>query len=121
MMTRRHRLTREPIEPDRLAAGRRDPRHGAVATFAGVVRSPNRGREVVAIEYSAYEPMAEQVLTEIEAEIATRADGVRIGIVHRLGRLVPGEISVAIVAAGPHRRETLQACADTIDAVKALD
>ena len=113
-----HRLTREPIEPERLAAALRDPCRGAVATFAGTVRSPNRGREVVAIEYSAYEPMAERILAEIESEIAARHDGVRLGIVHRLGRLAPGTISIAVAAAGPHRRETLRACANGIDAVK---
>ena len=56
--------------------------------------------------------------TAIEAEVAVRHGGVRVAIAHRLGRLAPGAISVAIAAAGPHRRETLQACGETLEAVK---
>lgn len=113
------RLTRNRLDPERLVLRVRGPDRGAVATFLGTVRSPNRGRRVRRVEYSAYEPMAERILERIEAEVRKRYPGVRTAVRHRLGRLRVGEASVAIAVAGVHRAEALRACAGLIEALKA--
>lgn len=113
------RLTFDPIDPHRLVEAVRDPGRGAVATFVGTVRSPNRGRDVMHIEYSAYEAMAEDVLGAIEAELRERYPGIGLAGVHRLGRIGVGEASVAVAVAAPHRGEALRACAEWIELLKA--
>lgn len=112
------RLTFDPIDPDRLVAAVRRPTRGAVATFVGTVRSPNRGKEVLHIEYSAYEPMAEQVLDAIEAELRDRYPEIGVAALHRLGRIGVGDASVVVAVAAPHRQEALQACSDWIEQMK---
>jgi molybdopterin synthase catalytic subunit len=112
------RLTRDPIDVENLCRRVESPACGAVAIFIGRVRKENRGRMVLSIDYSAYEPMAERVIREIEADLQGRFSGVRMVLVQRVGRLQVGEASVAVIAAAPHRREALQACAEGIEALK---
>ncbi|MAM45583.1 MAG: hypothetical protein CMJ91_02705, partial [Planctomycetes bacterium] len=71
---------------------------GAVLTFAGTVRNTNLGRTVRSIDYHAYESMARKELEKLELETAGRWPGVKIRIVHRIGRLDLGEASVFIAA-----------------------
>lgn len=77
--------------------------HGAVVVFLGSVRDHFRGRAVAAITYEAYRPMAEQVLARLVAEEELAHPGLRANLVHRFGRLLPGEVSVAICVSSPHR------------------
>ncbi len=91
---------------------------GAVATFVGVVRSSNRGRAVVALDYEAFEPMALKQFARIASEAAARWPGSRVAIHHRVGRLLPGEISVSIAAAAPHRDDAFAACREAIESLK---
>ena len=88
------------------------PRHGAIATFLGVVRDhdPSVEGEVVALEYSAH-PDAARIL----AEICSSHDGpdVHIAATHRVGRLAVGEAALVAAVASAHRREAL----DTLDAL----
>jgi molybdopterin synthase catalytic subunit len=112
------RLTCDPIDPAGLVDAVRHPTRGAVAAFVGTVRSPNNGKGVLHIEYSAYEPMAEQLLDAIEAELRGRYPEIALAAVHRLGRIGVGEASVAVAVAAPHRPEALQACADWIEQMK---
>lgn len=113
------RLSPEPIDPRSLEARVGGPRHGAIATFAGVVRDHHEGRRVLRLEYSAYEEMAERVLAAIAGEAARRFGTEAIAVQHRLGPLAVGETSVAVTAAAVHRKEALAACAWVIDELKA--
>lgn len=113
------RLSAEPIDPRTLEARVAGPRHGAVATFAGVVRDHHEGRRVLRLEYSAYEGMAERVLAAIAFEAARRFGTEAIAVQHRLGPLAVGETSVVVAAAAVHRKEALAACAWVIDELKA--
>lgn len=90
-----------PIEGAAVLATVADPTCGAQVLFLGAVRNHHGGREIAAIDYRAYRPMAEQVLATLVA--AAQEQGVRAAIVHRIGRLVPGEVSVAIATASAHR------------------
>ena len=91
---------------------------GAVATFTGTVRNRSRGRDVVSLEYEAYEGMAEQTMAELAAELAARYDLCEIAIHHRVGRVEIGEASVVIAVSAPHRADALAACKDAIDTLK---
>jgi molybdopterin synthase catalytic subunit len=111
------RLVREPIDLAPLAA--RTAGDGAVALFVGVVRNENRGREVLRLEYEAYEDMALPLMQEIAAETARRFPVTDVRLVHRLGRLEIGEASVAVAVSSPHRGEAFAACRFAIDTLKA--
>ena len=91
---------------------------GAVLTFAGTVRNTNLGRTVRSIDYHAYESMARKELEKLELETAGRWPGVKIRIVHRIGKLDLGEASVFIAAAGAHRDESFAALRHAIDRLK---
>jgi molybdopterin synthase catalytic subunit len=92
---------------------------GGIAVFIGVVRDHNAGREVSEILYEAYEPMAELEMSKIARSLADQHPETRLAMVHRLGRLVVGEASVAVVAASPHRSEAFAVCRAAIEAIKS--
>ena len=111
------RLVRETIDVAAIQdVGARD---GALCLFLGVVRGENDGRPVVRLEYEAYEDMALPLMEEIAAEARGRFGASDVRIVHRLGRLEVGEVSVAVAAASPHRAEAFAACRHAIDTLKA--
>jgi molybdopterin synthase catalytic subunit len=90
---------------------------GAVVTFVGTVRGSNRGQRVVRLEYEAYAEMALRIFEHIAAEARERW-AARVAIHHRVGALEPGEISVVIAAAAPHRADAFDACRHAIEALK---
>jgi molybdopterin synthase catalytic subunit len=113
------RLTHGPVNLTSVVVEVVDERAGAIATFLGTVRAQSRGRDVIALEYEAYEEMAEDVMAEIAADVQERYDLCKVAIAHRLGRVEVGETSVAIAVSAPHRQDALTACADAIEALKA--
>jgi MoaE-MoaD fusion protein len=113
------RLTHAPVNLTSVVVEVVDDRAGAIATFLGTVRSRSRGRDVIALEYEAYEEMAEEVMAGIAEEIQGRYDLCKVAIAHRLGRVEVGETSVAIGVSAPHRQDALTACADAIEALKS--
>jgi molybdopterin converting factor subunit 1 len=113
------RLTHGPVNVTSVLAEVVDERAGAIATFLGTVRAHSRGRDVVALEYEAYEEMAAEVMAEIAEELQARYDLCKVAMGHRLGRVEVGETSVAIGVSAPHRQDALAACAEAIEALKA--
>jgi molybdopterin synthase catalytic subunit len=114
------RVTREVIPVCELAQQLQASGDGAVVVFEGVVRSHSRGRATLHLEYEAYEPMAVRKLEEIGREAKQKFAIDRIGMIHRLGRLEIGEISVAIVVTAEHRRAAFAACQYAIDRLKQV-
>jgi len=112
------RLSAEPLSLDALVDEVRSDQAGAIATFIGTTRAQSRGRAVLHLDYEAYEEMAEQVMSEIAAELKTRYDVCEIAIHHRTGRVEIGEASVVIAVSAPHRQDALAACQDAIDTLK---
>src|SRR4051794_3547660 len=108
-----------PIDHDALLREVSDAHHGASALFLGTVRSINDGREVIAIEYSAYEEMAEREMFEVLREAEAQYEGTRLVAEHRIGMLTIGDVSVAIAAAHAHRSPALDALRYAIDEIKA--
>jgi len=111
-------LTAEPLDLARLVAEVTAPSCGGIATFLGVVRDEDDGRTVHALEYQAYDRVAQAQLVAVAEEALARWPMARIAVVHRTGRLVVGEASVAIVVACPHRAEAFACCRHLIDRVK---
>jgi molybdopterin synthase catalytic subunit len=114
------RLTRDPIDYHALTEAVRSPRCGAVAVFLGTVRDLTGDQVTAFLDYEAYPPMAEKKLAEIEAEVRRRWPVGELAMVHRLGRLAAGEVSVAVAVSCPHRAEAFDACRYAIDAIKEL-
>ncbi len=112
-------LTADPIDPASTAARIVGGGDGAVATFTGVVRNHHDGKEVLWLEYEAYEEMAEKQIDGLITEASRRWPISQVAVRHRLGHLNIGEVSVAIAVAAPHRAEALEACRWLIDTLKA--
>lgn len=93
---------------------------GAIAAFAGVVRARSRGRRVLYLYYEAYRPMAERYLAQIGQEIGQKWPVEAVAIIHRVGRIEVGQMSLAIGVASPHRKEALEACAYALERVKEI-
>jgi len=104
----------------RVTAAEGAGRTGAIATFIGTVRGEHLGRRVVALEYEAYEPLTLKALARITGEAAREWPLVHVAIHHRIGRLLPGEASIVIAAASPHRADAFAACRYAIERVKQI-
>ncbi len=103
------------IELERLAAG--DHGVGGVASFIGLVR--DKGLDgVSALILEHYPGMTEKKLAEIEAEANRRWPLSASLVIHRYGRLEPGERIVLVATASPHREAALAACHFLIDWLK---
>jgi molybdopterin synthase catalytic subunit len=115
------RIVEKPIDVGALVASAFRPDCGAVATFVGTTRvDESAGASVEYLEYEAYRPMAAQKLEEIGAEIRERWEVEHIAIVHRLGKVDPGEPSVAIVIAAPRRGPAFEASRYAIERIKEI-
>lgn len=114
------RLTHDPIDYPSLTEQVRRPGCGGVVVFLGTVRDLTDDVRTVYLEYEAYAPMAESTMSAIEADVRSRWPVGDVAIVHRLGRLEVGEISVAVAVSCPHRAQAFDACRFVIDRVKEL-
>ena len=103
-------------ELSRLTAGRTDI--GGVATFIGLVRDVAGGAAIGAMTLEHYPGMTEKKLAEIEAEAKRRWPLQATLIIHRYGRLEPGDRIVFVATASPHRQAALESCAFLIDWLK---
>jgi len=100
----------------RLAQG--DRAVGGVACFVGLVRDMAGDAPIGAMTLEHYPGMTEKKLAEIEAEANRRWDLAASLIVHRYGRLEPGERIVLVATAAAHREAALDACRFLIDWLK---
>jgi molybdopterin synthase catalytic subunit len=93
---------------------------GAHSLFLGQVRADLLGEQrVAAIEYSAYEPMALERMTEIREDIFARYPLTCMHVHHSLGIVPAGEISLFVFTSSPHRRAAIDACNEVVEAIKA--
>jgi molybdopterin synthase catalytic subunit len=114
-------IVEEPIDVAALISSAQRPDCGAISTFVGTTRiDESEGASVEYLEYEAYRPMADRKLEEIGAEIEERWDVREVSIVHRVGRVEPGEASVAIVVASPRRGAAFEASRHAIERIKEM-
>ncbi len=111
-------LTYNPIHAEELTSRVRTPSCGAVITFLGTVRDFTGEHYTQSLEYHAYIPLAEKEMLRIEQEIRKKWVIGDVVLIHRLGELAIGEISVAIAVSSPHRDEAFAACRFAIDEIK---
>lgn len=111
-------LTREAIDPSGLLAEVSRPGLGGAVLFLGTTRRSAEDGPIAAIEYSAYEEMAQAEFDRILDEARSRWPGGRVAACHRLGTVPAGEASIAIAAAMPHRDEAFAACRYVIEEAK---
>lgn len=112
------RLVEGPLDVAAVLREVETPDAGAVASFVGTVRRRSRDRDVLHLEYEAYEEMAEPMLERLAAELTARHGLCSVAIHHRVGRVEIGEASVAIAVSAPHRAAALAACREAIDTLK---
>ena len=114
------KITEEPIKSSDLFTEVVRDENGAVATFAGVVRNHSGDQQTDYLVYEAYPAMAEKKMAEIGDELKAQWGVVDVAMIHRVGKLEIGEISVLIAVASPHRAEALAACQYAIDRLKEI-
>jgi len=112
------RLQNEPIDVEAIRRLFEETSLGGVVVFLGVVRSITNGRATSKLLYEAYEPMALKEMEKIAREAEERWGG-KMGMVHRLGELFPGELAVVTIAACPHREQAFEACRFLIEKLKS--
>jgi molybdopterin synthase catalytic subunit len=97
-------------------AGRADV--GGFAFFVGSVRDLSDGKDVKAVTLEHYPGMTEAALVEIEGEAHKRWPLQDVLIIHRFGKLMPGEDIVLVITASAHREAAFQACQFLMDWLK---
>jgi molybdopterin synthase catalytic subunit len=103
-------------EVEALRAGRTDI--GAIVSFLGLTRDFGDQAGVRAMELEHYPGMTERALAGIVAEARTRWDMLDACVIHRVGRLAPGDPIVLVAVASTHRRDAFEACAFIMDFLK---
>jgi molybdopterin synthase catalytic subunit len=113
-------LVRHPIDTRAVIARLLTGAEGAVVTFEGTARNNTRGRPTRYLDYEGYESMALGTMARIGREIAATHQVERVAMVHRLGRLLIGETSVAVIVTAAHRRPAFEAAMEGIDRLKKM-
>ena len=115
---RRIAVQAQDFEPGAEFALLGDEAAGGIASFIGIVRVGDSKRRVTALTLEHYPGMTEKALDRIVGEAERRWELTGCTVIHRVGRLLPGENIVFVAAASPHRGDALQATAFLIDWLK---
>ena len=114
------RLQREDFDPgaELAALARENHEIGGLVSFTGLVRAANEGAPVAAMTLEHYPGMTERMLGEIEAEACRRWPLAACLVIHRYGRLEPGERIVFVATASAHRQAAFEAAEFLVDWLK---
>lgn len=114
------RVQEQPFDVAQELAALKADNHaiGGTAVFIGSVRDMNLGDEVCAMTLEHYPGMTEKALAEIERQAVARWELDASLIVHRYGRMEPGEDIVLVIACSPHREAAFEACQFLMDWLK---
>lgn len=107
-----------PLSIDEVHSAVSDERAGAVVLFVGVVRNLDRGKPVELVDYTCH-PSAREAAQRLAERYAGSGQVLRIGVVHRVGRLGVGDLAVVGAVAAVHRAEAFEVCRGLIDELKA--
>jgi len=111
-------LTNDFIDSQSLIDRVSTPSCGAVCLFLGTVREFTQDKKTTQLVYEAYPEMALKQMRAILEEAAARWPIPRLGVIHRLGPMGLGEVSIAVAVATPHRGESFEACRWIMDTLK---
>jgi len=106
------------IDTQRMLAAVSQTTAGAQLLFVGTTRDITGDRVTQWLDYEAYKPMAVIKLEQLESTAIERWDICAVEIVHRLGKVLPGEASVAIAVSSPHREDAFECGRWLIDTLK---
>ncbi|MEM7102162.1 MAG: molybdenum cofactor biosynthesis protein MoaE [Bacteroidota bacterium] len=95
-----------------------DDSAGGVSIFVGTVRNKTKGKNVIRLEFEAYEPMAVSEMEKIARIAQQKWGAASVVIQHRVGVLEIGDIPVIIAVSTPHRKAAFEACQYAIDTLK---
>jgi molybdopterin synthase catalytic subunit len=115
----RCRISQEALSVQEVLDAVSAPGQGGVVLFCGMVRDHNQGKQVVRLDYEAYDAMAVSAMTTICSELEAASAGTRLAMVHRVGSLGIGELAVLVAASAPHRAEAFSVCRQAIERLKA--
>jgi molybdopterin synthase catalytic subunit len=120
-MNRSLSITTEPIDEAALIRGRAMSKHmGAVVCFLGVVRGSEEGAAISAIDYEAFQKMAEYQFHLLFDRLSQRWPVESVRLVHRIGIVKVNEPSLWVEIVAPHRGEAFAACQWLIDEMKRV-
>lgn len=100
-------IQKGPFSIESVIDSVRDPKAGAVVTFIGSVR---REAGLKALGYETYKDMAMRKLEGLRRQAVRDFGLLKVSIVHRTGRLKPGERVVIVAVSAPHRKEAFEGC-----------
>ena len=92
---------------------------GAEVVFNGIVRTPNKGLDVLYLEFEAYEALFHNEMKRIAESLETQFQINTIVLHHRIGRVLPGEVAVVAVVYSNHRKDAFDACEALMNELKA--
>jgi molybdopterin synthase catalytic subunit len=112
------KISNEPLNIRACIDAVMSPESGGIDVFIGTVRNATKGKQVVRLEFEAYEKMAVSELNKIAEEVVKRWPVHKIVIHHRTGVLEVGDVPVIIAVSAAHRAAAFDACRYTIDTLK---
>jgi molybdopterin synthase catalytic subunit len=92
---------------------------GAEVIFNGIVRTPNKGLEVLYLEFEAYESLFHNEMKRIADSLEAQYQINAIVLQHRIGRVLPGELAVVAAVYSAHRKDAFLACEKLMNELKA--
>jgi molybdopterin synthase catalytic subunit len=113
-------ITSENIDIQQVINAATSDQAGAINVFIGSVRNHSFAKNVVKLEYEAYDGMAIKKMQELIDEAKTMWPIEKAAIVHRKGELQIGDVAVALAVSTPHRAESFAACQWIIDNLKKV-
>ena len=113
------KLSDSVIDVSALGGALQDDRAGAYVSFEGRVRNSNEGADVIALEYEAYVAMAEKEGLKGLKDAAEKFELIDAGAVHRVGKLLPGDLAVWVGVLSGHREAAYSASRYIIDELKS--
>ena len=112
------RIQDTPLQQDVFDGIQYFPECGGIGIFVGTVRNHHEGKAVKALKYTAYAPVSEKMIRQIEQEIQAKYNVSYVRVIHRIGALDIGEKAIIAIAYAAHRREAFAACEEAVERVK---
>ncbi|QLD61160.1 molybdenum cofactor biosynthesis protein MoaE [Acinetobacter sp. MYb10] len=113
-----NRIQDTPLTQDSFDPIQDFPECGGIGIFIGTVRNHHEGKAVKALKYTAYAPVSEKMIRQIEQEIQQKFAVAYVRVIHRIGALNIGEKAIIAIAYAAHRREAFAACEEAVERVK---
>lgn len=111
-------ITPDALEDHPLLDGSRADQTGAVLEFRGLIRRDEAGQSIAALEYEAYQPMAENMIRRILSELNATHRCDRVIILHRIGIVPVGQAAIIVRAFSKHRAAAFALVSGFMDRLK---